>query len=100
MEKKTELEVQKIRNESLLLQKHKEHEKQRIDNQMFIDSQKAKSDAYFYRATLESQSQKQLLSSAYLELLILKSRHKELVLCFGPNIPNTEEEREALIKNL
>merc|ERR1712012_359229 len=87
IEAEKEANVAKIQFERKILEKESMQKMAKIEDEMHLAREKAKSDAEFYRIQKQAEANKLLLTSEYLELQKYSSLTNNQKVFFGPDIP-------------
>eukprot|EP00056_Hartaetosiga_gracilis_P016303 m.4612 g.4612 ORF g.4612 m.4612 type:complete len:342 (+) comp3941_c0_seq1:261-1286(+) len=80
-------EVEKVRNLAKIAAKESEKTIEDIQNQMFLDKQRARVDAEYYSQKMLAEGNKLKLTKEYLQLMQYQSVGRNTKVYFGPDIP-------------
>ena len=87
-----EAEVEAIENQRKLLRKESQKKEADIENQIFLEREKARADADHYTLMKTIEAEQSRLSEKYLQKLAIESLTQNTKLYFGESIPDFIQE--------
>eukprot|EP00347_Sterkiella_histriomuscorum_P008464 403344998 len=94
IEAESQAEVNKIDMEKNILEKESLRQIEEIENNIYVEKEKAKADAHYYKISRMIEAEQKQLSQEYLKKLAIESLMNNTKIYFGPSIP------QMLIENV
>lgn len=87
IEAESQAEINKIEMDKQIIAKESKRKMEEIENQIYIDREKSKADAHYYKVSKMIEAEQKQLTPEFLKKLAIESVSNNTKLYFGESIP-------------